>query len=282
MMKKTSTFLLFFGGIFFGVTGSFFLGKQSLALLSLYLVLLVAFGWAIIQEIYKEQKEEAEEQKKLVFELIHELRNPLASLRGFLQLIFNQKKVEFPPVYFTTVFSEIDRMSHLLEDFTWFEDSLGPERFRWVDLDSMLGEIVILEKGRATTKGVILAEDLKGIGQVFGNPDHLRQLWMNLIRNAIEASEPETEVKVSGRRERNMVYIEITDHGAGMSQEILDKIGDPFFTTKKDGTGLGVSVCMQVVREHKGKIHFQSVVGAGTVVKIQLPVFKRVKSALPL
>ena len=281
-MKKTSTFLLFFGGIFFGVMGTFFLGKQSLALVSLYLVLLVAFGWAIIQEIYREQKEEAEAQKKLIFELIHELRNPLASLRGFLQLIFNQKKVEFPPVYFTTVFSEIDRMSNLLEDFTWFEDSLGPERFQWVDLDSMLGEIVILEKGRATVKGVVLSEELKGIGQVLGNPDHLRQLWMNLIRNAIEASEPESAVKVSGRREKNMVFIEIADHGVGMPQEVLDKIGDPFFTTKKEGTGLGVSVCMQVVREHKGKIHFKSVVGAGTVVKIQLPVFKKVKSPLPL
>lgn len=124
----------------------------------------------------------------------------------------------------------------------------------------------------------LIFESKDHVPSIYGAADKLRQLLMNLILNAADASEEGDEVMVTIKRigqigdgVHDSVCLEVLDHGRGIPRDILDKIWNPFFTTKDEGTGLGLAVCREIVQDHGGEIRMNSEQGKGTLVEVIFP-----------
>jgi signal transduction histidine kinase len=121
-------------------------------------------------------------------------------------------------------------------------------------------------------RGVALRSESQGeLLQVNGDPQRLRQVLVNLVGNAADASTPGTEATVRATADAANIAIEVQDHGRGIKADDLPRIFEPFFTTRPDGTGLGLAICHKVVRAHGGDIQVRSSVGEGSTFTILLP-----------
>lgn len=115
---------------------------------------------------------------------------------------------------------------------------------------------------------------------IVGDENQLKQMFLNLLKNAIEAMPDggKLMVKVNrehhqkGERQQEMILIQITDQGKGMSKEVIDRLGQPFFTTKEEGTGLGLLTSRKIIEDHRGLLSIKSKEGEGTTMEVRLPV----------
>ncbi len=106
---------------------------------------------------------------------------------------------------------------------------------------------------------------------VIGDEGQLKQVLINIIKNAVDAVDKNGEIQVTLKYQENQVIVDIEDNGKGMSEDVLHKVGTPFFTTKEDGNGLGLSVCFNIIESHNGTIQVKSQEGKGTVFSVALP-----------
>jgi signal transduction histidine kinase len=144
--------------------------------------------------------------------------------------------------------------------------------YRAVEVVPTLEPVLRLIESTARKRGVTLAVRAGGaLPPVWADADRLKQILLNLLLNAIEASPHGSEVAIEMRAARQGVLIEVTDHGSGIPAEHLEDIFNPFFTTKETGTGLGLALVHQMVVEHGGEITVDSAPGRGTVFRVTLP-----------
>ncbi|RYL91615.1 HAMP domain-containing histidine kinase [Sporolactobacillus sp. THM7-4] len=203
-------------------------------------------------------------------EFAHELRNPLTVIKGFVQL--SAYTQEFNK-YQTTILSEIDRMHSILESFLTLsrkkieKQKMFPEKI-CASLISLVSSECMLRKV-SFDYDVALSENPCLI-----NLSLIKQVMLNLLRNALEAFEgiqKEKKVFFRGSVEHNGYRFALTDNGPGIETGVLKKIGKPFFTTKSNGTGIGLSLCKKIVAEHHGSFCVSSIRGKGTTVSFLLP-----------
>ncbi|RKY83928.1 hypothetical protein DRP98_06115 [candidate division KSB1 bacterium] len=122
---------------------------------------------------------------------------------------------------------------------------------------------------------IFLTHDRRRIDKILGYPYKLREVFINLLKNAIEAIPDSGKIEVTTRTNRQWVYITIVDTGSGIRSDYLNKVFDPYFSSKPDyGTGLGLSICKRIISEHNGMLDIESTEGVGTTVKIALPLWK--------
>jgi signal transduction histidine kinase len=158
------------------------------------------------------------------------------------------------------------------------EDLIGPARQRKPVVFSLTDELARMVLGMGLPKGVVTAEWPEGLPPVYGDPRQIDQVFNNLVKNAWEAlaGTPEPKIAVSARLDAdpNFILVGVKDNGPGIPPEILEKIWVSFFTTKggRGGTGLGLSACMEIVRQNNGKIWVESQVGHGATFYVLLPV----------
>ena len=205
--------------------------------------------------------------------LAHEIRNPLASLSGSIELL----ESELPALgvdgkrLFDIVHRETERLNRLLTEFLHYA---RPDlcRHEPIELREFFGEFgALLETG--TDPGIPLEVDIPGKLCVLGDPDRLRQAFWNLLLNAAEAEPEGGRVHARARplADGEEVEISIEDHGEGIPNAQKPRIFDPFFTTKPNGTGLGLATVHRIVEAHAGRIQVTSQVGQGTTVRVVLP-----------
>jgi two-component system, sporulation sensor kinase E len=202
----------------------------------------------------------------------HEIRNPLTSLKGFVQLIQNQTG-DFNQ-YLSIILSEVDRIEHIIKEFLVLSKS-NSQNFEMTSIEAIIKDTVDLLNTQAIMKNIEILTDFEdGIPLLFCDPLQLKQVFINFIKNAIEASSigAAVEVKMKMCPDFDQVEIQIRDHGCGMDESVLKKIGKPFFTTKEEGTGLGLMVSNNIIKHHNGKLEVQSKKGEGTNFIIFLPV----------
>lgn len=217
--------------------------------------------------------------------IAHEIRNPLTSIKGFIQLM--AMKPGQPPAanYLEIILAEIDRIEKLISEFQMLSKPLKPIPFQKVDLTQILNDVVMLMESQAISKNVDLKFSVKknSVRWPFG-PDaycvsgdvaQLKQVWINLLRNALEAVEKGGKVRVILLRQENQVIVIIKDNGMGMTPEVMAKLGTAFYTTKENGTGLGLSMCYNIVHNHGGKMEVDSKPGEGTRFTVLLPCVKK-------
>jgi signal transduction histidine kinase len=167
--------------------------------------------------------------------------------------------------------SETRRINDIVQQFLEFArpPKLAP---RDTDLASHVQGAVEAMRPLASSRGVSIDIDTSGAGVAVIDPDQTRQALDNLVRNAVEATPPGGRVLVEARSSGKGHCIEVRDTGAGIDPEALPRIFDLYFTTKPDGTGIGLAVTHQIVTAHGGTIEVDSKPGAGTRVTIRLPL----------
>jgi signal transduction histidine kinase len=212
---------------------------------------------------------------ELAATVAHEIRNPLAVVRSMLQLA--QDGTDHPRVpadHLSRVLLEIDRIDRTIEDL------LGLSRVQQadaveVDLAQVAGDTVRFMVPYATRRGVRLGFEADGPAIVRASNRDLRQVVINLLLNSCQACENggECRISVSSNHQegRAAATLSVADNGPGIAEDALGRVFEPFFTTKGSGTGLGLSLCQEVVARFQGRIEIESQQGVGTTVRVTLP-----------
>ncbi|WML40766.1 PAS domain S-box protein [Neobacillus sp. OS1-2] len=207
--------------------------------------------------------------------IAHEVRNPLTAIKGFLQLMEAQAEGDKP--YFEIIQSEMDRIELILSELLVLAK---PQELKieTVDLISLLDNVKTLIDTQANMNGVHIERiyQAKNI-TIKCDKNQLKQVFINILKNAIEAMPKGGVVTIELKKHSfNKVKLLIKDTGSGMPVHILRRLGEPFFTTKEDGTGLGIMISKQIVENHDGSIHFWSD-QKGTIIEVILPMARHVE-----
>jgi PAS domain S-box len=202
----------------------------------------------------------------------HEIRNPLTTLRGFLQLQQQSGKLNLSHV--DLMLSELDRINLIVGEFLILAK---PQATKFVtkDVRDVMQDVLRFLDSEAHLHNIVFktvyTEESCAISC---EENQLKQVFINLLKNAIEAMPGGGNVHISVQRKGDRIAISITDEGIGIPEEMISKIGDPFFTGKETGTGLGIMVSQRIINSHQGTLDIQSQVNVGTSVKLTLPALK--------
>jgi signal transduction histidine kinase len=207
--------------------------------------------------------------------IIHETRNFLTTIKGNSQLIGLYAGDDKIKKYAKKINSDTDEINRIISDF------LNLSKPRETQLEEIaFNDLITSMKSTIETSSLMYRVQLDldlnyDERYILCDETQIRQVVLNICKNAVEAMEniekPVLHI-ITGLNEANgEVYIEICDNGKGIPCDILKKIGTPFFTTKKNGTGLGLNACYQIIKEHNGKIEVDSKVGQGTKFTITIP-----------
>jgi signal transduction histidine kinase len=215
--------------------------------------------------------------------LAHEIRNPLVAIRTFTQLLPQRyEDVEFRQGFQGLVLKEVDRICGLITDLLSFARPSRPNVAQ-ENINQIVDSIARILETEAKDKGVEITRDFaENLPLVAIDREQMKQVFMNLILNGIQAMKEGGSISISTRSvsknepgpSAHFVQIEVRDTGVGIAEEHLEHIFDPFFTSKDEGSGLGLSISHQIVQEHGGYIEVQSKIGAGTSFFINLPIDK--------
>ncbi|GMA63398.1 PAS domain S-box protein [Alicyclobacillus fastidiosus] len=204
--------------------------------------------------------------------IAHEIRNPMTSIKGFVQLL--QTQAPTYQNYYDIMLSELDRIQRIISEFLLLAKP-QTDTAQAVDVHVLLNYVVDLIQAEAVMRNIEIFTDLAmdaGI-VVRGEPDRLRQAFLNIVKNAMDAMPHGGTVYICLRpKGKSAVAVSIRDSGEGISDDQLKRIGEPFYTTKQTGTGLGLMVTQNIIRDHNGTIQFCSELGVGTEVLIELPI----------
>jgi two-component system, sporulation sensor kinase E len=201
----------------------------------------------------------------------HEIRNPLTALKGFVQLL----KPEMPEKeqYFKIMLSELDRIEAIINEFLVLAK---PQAVKYEERDVrlLLEDIIALFQMEAVMNNVeIFMESAPDVPLIHCEENQLKQVFINILKNAIEAMPNGGTVAIRVESHPpDKVLIRFADQGVGIPEERIPKLGEPFYTTKERGTGLGLMISYKIVEDHGGRIFIRSKVGEGTVVDVLLPV----------
>lgn len=204
--------------------------------------------------------------------LAHEIRNPLGSIRGTAEILRDDYRPGDPKYEFIEIqIKETERLNHVVEDFLRMARPQTPERKR-CSLRDELETIVTLSFNEARQRGIrLFLEPSKDELPILGDGDKLRQAFLNIVINAVQATPKGGEVNISGERTNDSCTIRFHDTGPGIPPDIQKRIFEPFFTTKPDGTGLGLAVTKKIIEAHGGSLTISSKDGNGTTVAVTLP-----------
>ena len=200
----------------------------------------------------------------------HELKNPLAAIKGLCQLVARTPDSERTQERLTVVASEISRMETILNEYLSFSRPLEDLRPETLDLAALSRDVVNVLAGRADQAGVTLSIE-GGATRAQGDPRRLKEALINLVANAIEATPTGGAVMLRVHNGGNDVVVEVEDTGRGIAPDDLKRLGTSFFTTRPNGTGLGVVLAQGVITQHGGSLAYASTVGHGTTATIKLP-----------
>lgn len=204
--------------------------------------------------------------------IAHEIRNPLTAIKGFLQLMQSERKES--DQYFDIVFSELNRIELILSELLMLakpQEAL----FKQMNMSHVLTEVITLLETEANLNNVMIQKRFSdGPDFVHCDPNQLKQVFINLIKNAIEAMPSGGAITIETICENDTFTIHFVDTGEGIPEDILQKIGQPFVTTKESGNGLGLMMTFKIIENHKGTIQVESEEGKGTKFTISLPIAK--------
>jgi len=183
----------------------------------------------------------------------HEMRNPMTSVRGFLQMFMNDRSLTPYHEYFNLMIEELDRANQIISEF------LSLAKNKTVNLEPSNLKLIIVALSPLIAVDAIkqdkhLVLDLKEIPDLLLDEKEIRQLIFNLVLNGLEAMTAGKTITIKTYAKGDDVFLEVADQGSGIKPEIMDKIDTPFFTTKENGTGLGLPVCHSIAMRHNATI----------------------------
>jgi len=205
--------------------------------------------------------------------LAHEIRNPLGSIRGTAEILRDDYRPGDPKHEFIEIqIKETERLNHVVEDFLRMARQ-QPLELRDCSIREELETIVTLVTKDALDRGIsLLLETNEEPAIVRGDGEKLRQAFLNIVINALQATPTGGSVKIACRSNDTRYEIRFIDNGSGIPADELTKIFEPFYTTKTNGTGLGLAVTRKIIEGHGGTLDIESESGMGTTVTVRLPI----------
>lgn len=209
-----------------------------------------------------------------LFQITHEIKNPIAVCKGYLDMFDKDNPKHFQK-YIPILKEEINRTLLLLEDFLAMNKVKINKDI--IDINLLIEEVIqninmLCKKNNIKLTSKLIDDD------IYINADYnrLTQVFINILKNSVEAIPKNKEgiISINEKLKNNQIIITIKDNGEGMNKEVLDKIKEPFYTTKSKGTGLGVSLSNQIIKAHEGALNYESKEKEYTKVIITLPVKK--------
>ena len=248
-----------------------FIGIQ----ISIYFVFYLSYGRINKQILYYEQIKQSERLKtsgQLAAAVAHEIRNPLTVVKGFLQLYEEDPSFnEDTKRHVTLMIDELKSAEQVITQLLSIAKPNKETEMEIVNVKDLLQSVTDLLHSYGLLNDNKI--DLKVVDDCYigANNIELKQLLVNIIKNAIEASKMGDSVTVTSLRKKDFVEILVIDNGNGMSEEEVKSLGTPFYSLKSKGTGLGMMICYNIAAKYKGTIDFQSIKGVGTTVTIRFP-----------
>nr|MDF9458272.1 ATP-binding protein [Bacillus pumilus] len=210
----------------------------------------------------------------------HEVRNPLTVVRGFIQLLFSSDNTKEPSTnkdYKNLVLSELDRAQDIITSYL----DIAKQNYYQIEslnLSKLLEECASLMTSYANFKSVTIHQSIEPDLYIQGDETKIKQVMINLIKNAIEATpEHEGEIELFASKENHKICLCFVDNGVGMTESQMKKLGEPYYTLKNKGTGLGLTVTFSIIENHHGTIRFKSSAQSGTTVTVKFPEDTRKK-----
>ena len=207
---------------------------------------------------------------ELAASVAHEIRNPLTSIRGFIQLMKSDATAS-DKAFHHIVLDEIDRINDIVSELLLLAkpQELAYEKAR---VESIMSSVFGLLESQSNLYGVeTKLEVLGALPEIDCEPNQLKQLFINIIKNSIEADSKKVNITMKNTKD-GFIQIRVKDDGCGIEKDRIKRLGEPFYSAKEKGTGLGLTVSYRIVQAHKGKIRYSSEVNEGTEVEMLLPV----------
>ena len=228
------------------------------------------------REQFLRQSDKLSAVGQLAAGVAHEIRNPLTTLIGFTQLM--PEKPERMQEYCKIMYDELTRIRDIVNEFMSLSK---PQviRFQHQSVNTLLSDLIPIIQSAAILSNVDIHAELdEELPPVLVDANQLKQVFLNLMKNAIEAMPDGGTLSIRTMMHRDLVYIRFTDTGIGIPEDKIRRLGEPFYTTKESGTGLGIMVSYRIIQAHGGRMYFTSQVGSGTSVHIELPVRRKEQS----
>ena len=207
---------------------------------------------------------------RIAAQITHEIRNPLSSISLNAEEL--GERAPAARELCDAIVGEVDRLTAITEEYLRFARLPRPQLAR-ADLNDAVRDLLDFVQPELEAAGVTLERRLQpGLGAVLADVGQVRQLLLNLVRNAREAMPGGGKLTVATRGEEGAAVVEVRDTGPGIPHERLQRIFDPFFTTKERGTGLGLALAQEIAQEHGGQLTCESVPGHGTAFRLRLPL----------
>jgi signal transduction histidine kinase len=202
----------------------------------------------------------------------HEIRNPLTSIKGFIQLA--DQNGEFNSQYVQIMLSEISRIESIVSEYLSLAKPNQNSPKSLQNMGTLVRNVITLFESQTNLRNITIHSEIGPSSyQILCNPNEIKQVFINILQNAIEAIGSNGDIYIYLRSvEERGVEIIFIDNGCGIEKERLLKIGEPFFSTKEKGTGLGLLTSNRIIEKHNGTIKIESETNKGTEVKVFLPL----------
>jgi signal transduction histidine kinase len=187
----------------------------------------------------------------------HEIRNPMTTVRGFLQMLDQKDEYGKHKEYFELMIGELDRANSIITEFLSMAKN-KPVDLKPQNLSHIVRTLFPLIQADAMNADKYIEVELAEIPDLLLDEKEIRQLILNLVRNGLEAMAPGKNLIIKTYMDGEEVVLSVRDKGTGIKPELLAKIGDPFFTTKDTGTGLGLAVCYSIAARHNAVIDIET------------------------
>ncbi|UJR78179.1 sensor histidine kinase [Sandaracinus amylolyticus] len=222
------------------------------------------------EEVLEQHESRARGLETMGAKVAHELKNPLAAIAGLAQLLLQGQHDDKTRERLSVIASEVGRMEKTMREYLAFSRPLDEVRPMDVELATLADDVLVLLEGRARARSVTLERTGERL-RARVDPARLKEALINLVDNAIEASSAGGRVTIELARVPGSTHVRVRDRGEGIAPEVLARVGTPYFTTRSEGTGLGVVIARAAIEQHGGTLALHSQRGEGTLAEIVLP-----------
>ena len=227
-----------------------------------------------IRAYHKElqQAKQTNSISQLAASIAHEIRNPITVVKGFAQLLEQDQNLdEKQKEYVKSILNELDYTQLIITDYLSLAKP-QTAKIQAIDLNTEIQKVCDLLMNFAQQQNITICLSLKESISVKIDPIELKQVLVNVIKNGIESMKAHGVIKIESHKVGNMSKIIINDQGIGMTPEQVNQLGTPFYSLKDCGTGIGLTVCYNIIQKYKGEIKVKSQLGVGTTFTIYLPL----------